>query len=182
MNLEGSGFPFAPNRIMTNAHVVAGVRPPVVVVGGTGKTYSAEVVYFDADIDVAVLAVPGLPVKPLKFSLDAERDESIALIGYPEDGPLTATPGRVREVQSARGRDIYDNDAVVREILSMRAQVRPGNSGGPVVDKNGDVIGVVFATSQERDETGYALTSRLVAPAVTAGVSAVDGVSTGGCI
>ena len=182
VNLEGSGFPFAPNRIMTNAHVVAGVRNPVVVVGGTGKAYPAEVVYFDAEIDVAVLAVPGLPVDPLKFSLDAERDESIALIGYPEDGPLTATPGRVREVQSARGRDIYDNDTVVREILSMRAEVRPGNSGGPVVDKDGDVIGVVFATSQERDETGYALTSRLVAPAVTAGVSAVDEVSTGGCI
>ena len=181
VNLEGSGFPFAPNRVMTNAHVVAGVRSPDVAVGGTGKTYPAKVVYFDAQIDVAVLAVPGLPADPLQFSLDAERGDSVAVIGYPEDGPLTATPGRVRDVQYAGGRDIYSHDDVLREIVSMRVEVRPGNSGGPVVDGNGEVIGVVFASSSEGSDTGYALTARQVAPAVTAGVSAIDEVSTGGC-
>jgi uncharacterized membrane protein required for colicin V production len=181
ISLEGSGFPFAPNRIMTNAHVVAGVRNPEVLVGGSGETFPAEVVYFDPALDVAVLAVPDLPVDPLQFSLEVERGESVAIIGYPEDGPLTATPGRVRDVQSARGLDIYSDDAVVREIIAMRADVRPGNSGGPVVDRTGDVVGVVFASSADRDDTGYALTARQVAPAVTAGVSATDEVSTRGC-
>jgi S1-C subfamily serine protease len=180
-NLEGSGFAFAPRRVMTNAHVVAGVRHPKVVVGGTGEALNATVVYFDKAIDVAVLSVPDLTATPLKFSLDVEREENVGVIGYPEDGPLTVTPGRVRDVLSARGRDIYGSNVVVRQIISMRANVRSGNSGGPVVNKNGEVVGVVFASSTDHENTGYALTSDQVGPAVAKGVSAVDRVSTGGC-
>ena len=181
VHLEGSGFAFAPERIMTNAHVVAGVRNPEVLLGGTGRAYPATVVYFDPNVDVAVLDVPGLPAHPLQFSLDAKPGESVAVIGYPEDGPLAKTPGRVRDEQTAPGSDIYKNGHVVRQVLSLRADVRPGNSGGPVVDRNGKVLGVVFASSVDSPQTGYALTSRQVAPAVTAGVAAVDQVSTGGC-
>ncbi|HVQ86564.1 MAG TPA: MarP family serine protease [Actinomycetes bacterium] len=180
-SLEGSGFAFAPNRVLTNAHVVAGVRAPRVVAGGTGTAYDATVVYFDPDMDLAVLAVPGLPVDPLQFSLKVEAAQSVAVIGYPEDGPLTVTPGRVRGVQPALGSDIYRDGHVLREIISMRAQVLPGNSGGPVVDKDGKVIGVVFASAIDSDNTGYAMTAKQVAPAVTEGVSAVDEVGTGPC-
>ena len=130
---------------------------------------------------MAVLSVPDLTATPLKFSLDVEREENVGVIGYPEDGPLTVTPGRVRDVLSARGRDIYGSNVVVRQIISMRANVRSGNSGGPVVNKNGEVVGVVFASSTDHENTGYALTSDQVGPAVAKGVSAVDRVSTGGC-
>ena len=179
--LSGSGFTYSPNRVMTNAHVVAGVRDPEVIVEGSGTSYDAMVVYFDPELDVAVLAVPDLPTKPVSFSLDVERNDSVAIIGYPEDDPLTATPGRVRDVQTAIGRDIYGDAKVVREIISMRAEVHPGNSGGPVVDKQGEVVGVVFASSLDSDDTGYALTAEEVAPAAAEGVTAVDEVRTGSC-
>jgi len=181
VNLEGSGFTFAPDRVMTNAHVVAGVPHPKVVVGGTGEAYDATVVYFDRAIDVAVLAVPDLPTKALTFSMKAERGENVGVVGYPEDGPLTVTPGRVRDVMTARGRDIYGSNIVVREIVAMRADVRPGNSGGPVVNRDGEVVGMVFANSADHENTGYALTSEQVAPAVAEGVAAADRVSSGGC-
>lgn len=180
-NLEGSGFAFAPERVMTNAHVVAGVNNPAVLVGGVGDSYPAEVVYFDPDTDIAVLAVPDLPAEPLQFSLDANRGDNLAVIGYPENGPLATVPARVREIQTASGRDIYGRGVVVREIISMRADVRPGNSGGPVVDRDGDVVGLVFANSLDREDTGYAMTARQVAPAITEGVSSSDEVSTGAC-
>lgn len=180
-NVSGSGFAFAPNRVMTNAHVVGGVREPEVLMSDSDTRYPATVVYFDPDLDVAILAVPDLPAKPLAFSLKVERDDPVAVIGYPEDAPLTATPGRVRDLQTAIGRDIYGQNRVVREIISMRADVRPGNSGGPVVNKAGDVVGVVFASSLDSDDTGYAMTAEQVAPAVSEGVTAADEVRTGSC-
>ena len=118
----------------------------------------------------------------MTFSDKVERDDNIAVVGYPEDAPLTVTPGRVRDVQMASGRDIYGEGKVVREIISMRTQVRPGNSGGPVVDPAGKVVGVVFASSLDSDDTGYAMTASQVSDAVTAGVASVDEVRTGACM
>jgi S1-C subfamily serine protease len=132
-------------------------------------------------MDLAVLAVPDLPVDPLKFTMESETGQSVAVVGYPQDGPLLRTPGRIRDVQPALGSDIYGDGRVLREILSIRAEVRPGNSGGPVVDRNGKVVGVVFASSVDSDNTGYAMTAEQVAPAVTGGVSAVSEVRTGAC-
>lgn len=180
-NLEGSGFAFAPGRVLTNAHVVAGVRTVAVVTAESSKAYEAKVVYFDPETDLAVLSVADLPVDPLTFTSDVDRGDSVAVLGYPENGGLQATPARVRGEQVARGNDIYGDSMVVRDVLSLRADVRPGNSGGPVVDRNGEVVGVVFAASVDRDDTGYAMTSAQVAGALTEGLSSERAVSTGPC-
>ena len=137
--------------------------------------------YFDPDMDLAGLDVPGLTVDPLAFAPSADRGESAAVLGYPENGGLQATPARVRNQVSAPGRDIYGEGTVLREVLSLRADVRPGNSGGPVVNREGDVIGVVFAASIDQDDTGYAMTSRQVAGAVDDGLKADHEVSSGDC-
>jgi S1-C subfamily serine protease len=153
-----------------------------VSIGGTGKVYDATVVYFDPQVDLAVLAVPDLPAHPLTFASDAQAGENVAVVGYPEDSGLTVVPGRIRDVQQAAGHDIYGNGRVVREILSMRTQVRPGNSGGPVVNEEGKVVGVVFASSLDNDDTGYAMTSRQVSTAVTQGLTSTAAVGTGSCL
>jgi S1-C subfamily serine protease len=179
--LEGSGFAFAPGRVITNAHVVAAVTAPTVFVGGSLRGYSATVVYFDPQDDLAVLKVPDLPVEPLPVGLEVNRGQNIAVVGYPNDGSLTAEPGRVRNVLLARGHDIYGRGSVVREVIAMRVSVRPGNSGGPVLDAAGRVVGVVFAASADDNDTGYALTMKEVSKAIAAGVSADSAVSTGPC-
>jgi hypothetical protein len=178
--LEGSGFAFAPGRVLTNAHVLAGVRS-VQVVTEDGRAVEGDVVYFDPDMDLAVIDAPELTVRPLTFSNSATRGDDVAVIGYPENGGLEATPARVRDELVAPGNDIYGEGSVVRQVLSLRADVRPGNSGGPVVNKSGEVVGVVFAASVDRDDTGYAMTSRQVAKAVAEGLAADQPVSTGPC-
>jgi S1-C subfamily serine protease len=178
--LEGSGFAFARGRVLTNAHVLAGVRS-VQVVTEDGRAVDGDVVYFDPDMDLAVIDAPELAVRPLSFSSSVARGDDVAVIGYPENGGLDATPARVRDELVAPGNDIYGEGTVVREVLSLRADVRPGNSGGPVVNKSGEVVGVVFAASVDRDDTGYAMTSRQVASAVAGGLSADRPVSTGPC-
>ncbi len=178
--LEGSGFAFAPGRILTNAHVVAGVKN-LQVVREDGKSVDGQVIYFDPDMDLAVVDAPGIDVRPLAFSGSASRGDNVVVIGYPENGGLDAKPARIRDELVAPGNDIYGGGAVVREVLSLRADVRPGNSGGPVVNRDGDVVGVVFAASIDRDDTGYAMTSRQVAKAVAEGLSASKPVGTGPC-
>jgi S1-C subfamily serine protease len=179
--LEGSGFVFAPERVMTNAHVIAGVERPTVQVSGVGPRLRATVVVFDPARDVAVLAVPGLRAATLPFADGARDGSEIAVAGFPGDGPLTAVPGRVRSTITALGRDIYDDRPVTRDVVSLRAEVRPGNSGGPLLDAQGRVAGVVFAASTSDPETGYALSVEEVAPLVDAGRAAADAVGTGPC-
>ncbi len=178
-SIEGSGFAFAPERVMTNAHVVAGVTHPTVTLGNT--TMRATVVYYDPKLDLAVLDVPGLKAKPLVFEPNVTHGDPVVVIGYPENGPLNAQPARVRAVQSARGSDIYDQQPVLREVLSLRAQVHPGNSGGPVVDEAGRVVGVVFADSLDSADTAYAVSATQAMDAVASGVGATSAVRTGGC-
>jgi S1-C subfamily serine protease len=177
--IEGTGFLYAPHRVMTNAHVVAGVRSPMVHVGD--RQLDATVVLYDPNRDVAVLDVPGLSARPLVIAGRARTGESAIVIGYPQDGPYRADPARVRGVQEAKGPNIYDSRTVVREIYALRARVRPGNSGGPLVSTRGEVLGVVFAAAADDPQTGNALTAKEVAGDAAAGRTATATVSTGRC-
>ncbi|MDX6275492.1 MAG: hypothetical protein QOJ92_2702 [Frankiales bacterium] len=178
--LEGTGFVYAPQHVMTNAHVVAGVRKPKVLLED-GRSLDATIVLYDPRRDVAVLYVPGLQLAPLSFAGEAASGASAVVAGYPGDGPFTAVAARVRGAERARGSDIYQRSQVTREIYSLRARVRPGNSGGPLLAPSGDVYGVVFAAAVDNSDTGYALTAGEVRSDADRGQSAVNPVSSGGC-
>lgn len=179
---EGSGFVISPDHVMTNAHVVAGVRSLTVTTPGpASRTLIGRVVLFDSRRDVAVLDVPGLDRKALRFAGTAQRGASAVVIGYPEDGPFTAVPARVEGRQQLTGPDIYQQSTVTRDIYSLRANIRPGNSGGPLLAPNGLVDGIVFAASTDTANEGYALTAAEVAPDLAAGRDATTSVSTRGC-
>jgi S1-C subfamily serine protease len=178
-SIEGSSFVFAPQRVMTNAHVVAGVPHPSVEVDG--RQLDATTVLFDPKRDIAVLYVPGLRATPLSFGPAVSAGANAIVIGYPENGPFTPVAARVRDRLNARGVDIYSRSSVTREIYGVRGQVLPGNSGGPLIDPSGRVLGVVFAAATDDPETGYALTAQEVAADATAGRTLTAGVSTQGC-
>ena len=177
--IEGSGFLYASDRVMTNAHVVAGVAEPTVEINGSAV--AGTVVHYDPEVDVAVIAVDSGALTPLPFDLAVEPKEGVAILGFPEDGPYDVQPGRVRSQQRLRSPNIYGDGAVIRDVLSLRGTVRPGNSGGPVVSSSGDVVGVVFAASLTDSETGYALTAGQVARAATLGVGGTEDVDTQAC-
>jgi S1-C subfamily serine protease len=179
--VEGSGFVYADGRVMTNAHVVAGVRNPRVQVGGSGPLLAATVVVYDPRVDVAVLAVNGLHASPLPFSNSLAPSADAVVAGFPEDGPYETDAVRVRGAERARGPDIYQDAEVTRDIYAIRGSVQPGNSGGPLLDHNGAVAGVVFGKAINDDTTGYALTAGQVAAAAAAGRTASTPVSTQGC-
>lgn len=178
--LEGSGFIFAPDRVMTNAHVVAGVTSPTVRTTD-GRTLAARIVLYDPERDVAVLDVPGLGGTSLTFAGPIARGQSAIVVGYPENGPFTAVAARVRSVEEARGPDIYQSQQVTRQIYALYAIIRPGNSGGPLLTPSGQVAGVVFAAAVDHAHTGYALTAHELAPDAAAGATATASVSTQGC-
>jgi S1-C subfamily serine protease len=178
--IEGTGFVYARERLMTNAHVVAGVRNPKVD-AGRGRILDARVVLYDPDRDVAVLAVPGLDRAPLQFAGRARKGADAIVVGYPQDGPFTPVAARVAAVQKARGPDIYQRRTVVREIYALRATVLPGNSGGPLLAPDGGVYGVVFAAAADDPRTGYALTAAEVAADARQGAVATQRVGTQGC-
>lgn len=177
--VEGSGFIYAQNRLMTNAHVVAGVDDPEVVIGDS--TLSADVVYYNPDVDVAVLAFDSGDTDTLQLDRSAGAGTGVAILGYPEDGPYDVQPGRIRSQQRLRSPDIYGNGTVIRDVYSLRGLIRPGNSGGPIVSSAGEVVGVVFAASVNDHDTGYALTADQVSKAAAAGLTSSDSVSTGDC-
>lgn len=177
--VEGSGFLYADDRLMTNAHVVAGVSDPEVIIGD--DAVPATVVYYDPSIDIAVLSLDDEGRAALPFDVDPRPGEGAAVLGYPEDGPFTIATARIRAEQRLRSPDIYGDGSVVRDVLSVRGSIRPGNSGGPLVSSAGAVVGVVFAASVTDQETGYALTSQQVGRAAAAGRLATRQVSTGTC-
>lgn len=176
--IEGTGFLYADDRLMTNAHVVAGVDAPRVQIGD--GWVDAQVVHYDPELDVAVLALDDQGVAPLGFG-QAAPDDSVAILGYPQDGPYDVQTARIRAEQMLRSPDIYGNGSGVRDVFSLRGLVRPGNSGGPIVSSDGSVAGVIFAASVTDAETGYALTSGAVEGAASAGVASGAEVSTGDC-
>jgi S1-C subfamily serine protease len=177
--LEGTGFVFAPQRVMTNAHVVAGTQRLVIEVGG--DRYDARVVVYDPARDLAVLAVPGLSAPILRFTGPARPGSDAIVVGYPLDGPYTAVSARVRDIRQVRGPDIYNDATVDREVYTIRATVRSGNSGGPLLAADGSVYGVIFAAAVDDPQTGFALTARESAPVVAAGRAASAAVDTGAC-
>ena len=183
--LEGSGFVIAPNRVVTNAHVVAGTAEVSVEVPGRSsrsKSKPATVVAYDPEIDVAVLAVPGLDVEPLQFASHAATvaDDAIVL-GYPLDGPFKATSARIRDQIDLRGLDIYNSQTVTRDVYTIRAVVRSGNSGGPLLAPDGTVYGIVFGAAQDDPETGFVLTAQQVEPLLNSASRLNEEVSTGSC-
>ena len=177
--IEGTGFVYAPERVMTNAHVVAGVDAPEVEVGE--ELLPGRVVLFDAGRDIAVLAVPGLERPPLAFAGEADSGANAIVVGYPQDGPFRADAARIRGTQRARGPDIYQERTVVREIYALRGLVRPGNSGGPLLAAEGGVYGVIFAAAADDEQTGYALTADEVAEPARVGAAATEAVDTRTC-
>jgi S1-C subfamily serine protease len=179
--LEGSGFVFAPHRVMTNAHVVGGVDEPTVQIGGTGQLYDATVVSYDWQRDIAVLEVPKLNAPPLAFAGEARSNDSAIVAGFPENGAFNVQPARIRGRIQANGPDIYHRGQVVRDVYSIRSLVRQGNSGGPLLTPDGEVYGVVFAKSLDSADTGYVLTAAEVKADAVAGTTADVQVDTEGC-
>lgn len=178
--LEGTSFVVAPERVITNAHVVAGTSE--VNVETEQGTLDAEVVKYDPATDVAVLEVPGLEAPPLPLSSDpAQTGEGVVIVGYPLDGPYTASAGRVRDQIELRGPNIYGSNTVLREVYTVRATVRSGNSGGPMLDPDGEVYGMVFGAAIDDQETGFALTVDEISDDVAAASSLTEEVDTGAC-
>ncbi|MCU1536077.1 MAG: Colicin production protein [Humibacillus sp.] len=177
---EGTGWVLQPGKVVTNAHVVAGSSE--VRIEGGGSLLRGRVVVFDPQRDLAVIDVPGLGLPALPLGTDVGRGASAAVPGFPLDGPYRVVSARVRQVLDARGRDIYGQSQVVREIYSLATTVQPGNSGGPLLDSQGHVVGVIFAKSLEDAGTGYALTLAEAKPVLQAGLTSSAEVATGGCV
>jgi S1-C subfamily serine protease len=178
--IEGSGFAYDDQHILTNAHVVAGTSD-VAVVTKSGQL-TAHVVLYDPRRDVAVLNVPGLHAPPLKFTpRPAGTNANAIVLGYPEDGPFDVRAARVRDREHIDGHDIYGHGTVEREIYSIRSTVRSGNSGGPLIAPDGTVLGMVFATALDSSDTGFVLTDAEIASDANAGRHATAAVSTQGC-
>ena len=178
--VEGSSFVVAPHVVVTNAHVVAGIRSPTVIVAGV--TYPASTVLFDPELDLAVLRTQA----PLGPSLALDTATAVpatqsAIVGYPENGPLQVTAASVAASFEAVGRDIYGGNLVTRQVYELSARVLPGNSGGPLMGQGGVVLGVVFSRSTVDPEVGYALTASAVAADVARGQASRTSVSTGAC-
>ena len=178
--IDGSGFVYSAERVMTNAHVLAGVSRPVVT--AEGRQYPAIPVYDDEETDVAVLSVPGLPQVPLQFApTPADTGADAIIMGYPGGGPLYTGAARVRDRGNISGPDFRNTRTVLRDVYALYGTVRAGNSGGPLFDVQGRVLGVVFASAIDDPSTGYALTAEQVAKAATAGATARGQVNTGPC-
>lgn len=180
-NQSGTGFVVAPDRIVTNAHVVAGVPEPVVE-APNGQALDGRVVYFDPDDDLAVVAVLGLDVAALDLSANLAVGDDAVVDGYPFGGPFSTGPAEVLAVSTEQIADIYGDDTSPREVYSLAARVNPGNSGGPLLTTSGDVAGVVFARSATDDDLGYAMTNTELAPVVERAPGLATAIEPGSCV
>lgn len=177
----GSGFVVAPERVMTNAHVVSGTTDPVVE-ALNGQVLASSIVYFDAVNDLAVLAVPGLTASALLLGDTARPGTSTALQGYPYGGPFTTNAALVQQVSTFESPDIYGKGGAPREVYTLAGQVNPGNSGGPLLTLDGYIAGTIFGSSTEQNNVGYALTLDSVGPVVDDAADLSTAVSSGACI
>ncbi|WP_460775154.1 MarP family serine protease [Microbacterium sp. GXF7504] len=179
-NLTGTGFVVAEDRVVTNAHVVAGVTSPRVELPG-GRAEEGEVVYFDPVDDLAVIAVDVHDAAVLPLAEVLALGDSGVIDGYPFGGPFTTGEAVVRSVGTAQVPDIYDTASAPREIYALQGRVEPGNSGGPFLTRDGRVAGVVFARADDGSEIGYAMTVNELAPVAGQAASLGVAVDTGGC-
>ena len=178
LGVSGSGWAAAPNLVVTNAHVVAGMKDPRVD-RSDGDYRDAVVVAFDVRDDIAVLRVPGLDAEPLA-SVAPVSGQSVAILGYPGSGPFTAVPGRIGQTTVVLTEDAYGRGPIRRQITTLRGEIRHGNSGGPAVDSEGRVRTTIFASRVGAEGQGYGVpTERVRAQLAGAGASAV---STGPCV
>jgi S1-C subfamily serine protease len=182
LGVEGSGWVVAPSLVITNAHVVAGESDTQIQIDGVGPGYAAHVLLFDPHNDIAVLQVPGLTLRPLPVATDPQSGTSTAILGYPLDGAFDAEPGRLGQTETVQTQNAYGQGHVLRTITALRGKVRPGNSGGPMVDGHGQVVATVFAalTGAARPG-GFAIPNTLVRAAVKRAETQAQPVSTGQC-
>jgi S1-C subfamily serine protease len=175
----------APGLVVTNAHVVAGETDPTIQIGGNPPGLPVQVVDFDPHDDIAVLRAPGLNARPLPLVGSPAHGTPAGIVGYPLDGPLDIQPGRIAQAETATTQDAYGNGPVRRSILPLRGLVRPGNSGGPLVDAGGGVLGTVFAalsgSSSSSAGDGLAVPNDLVRAQLARAESRRSPVSSGPC-
>lgn len=176
--VSGSAFPVGPHLFLTNAHVVSGTTDTRIVLRNLSSTLPARVVLFDPERDVAILYVPGLEPAALSDGV-AGRGTAGAVVGYPGGGPQQTVAAVVDGSINAQGRDIYNQNLVTRNIWVIESTVRPGNSGGPLVNLKGQVLGVIFAASTSNPGQGYALTDSEVRPDITAAAGRTQAIDTG---
>jgi S1-C subfamily serine protease len=183
LGVEGSGWVAGPGLVVTNAHVVAGETDTTVEPGGQSPGLAATAVAFDPHDDVAVLRVPGLRAPTLRLAPDPAPGTSAAILGYPQDGPFDAEPGRLGQTTLVNTQDAYGNGPVQRSITSLLGRVRPGNSGGPMVDSAGQVVATVFAAivGAGSGSGGFAVPNALVRQQLAIGAGQRGSVSTQGC-
>lgn len=184
LGIEGSGWVAAPDLVVTNAHVVAGETDTVVQIGGASPGLPARAVVFDPHDDIAVLRVPGLNEPTLKLEPNPRPGSAAGILGFPLDGPFNAQPGRIGQTQVVNTQDAYGNGPVQRSITSLRGHVRPGNSGGPMVDAAGRVVATVFAAitgGGGSSRGGFAVPNALVRTQLGVASRRTGPVSTQGC-
>ncbi len=182
LGIEGSGWVGAPDLVVTNAHVVAGESDTIVQIGGVGQSLPATAVVFDAHDDVAILRVPGLDLRSLSLARAPASGTAAAILGFPLDGPFNEQPGRIGRTQPVRTQDAYGMGDFVREITPLRGLVRPGNSGGPMIDARGQVVATVFAAvTGTRTKGGFAVPNAIVAQQLARAERAQSSVHTGPC-
>ena len=183
LGIEGSGWVAAPDLIVTNAHVVAGETDTTVQIGGTPPGLDADVIDFDSHDDIAILRVRGLHERPLATAANPRAGTPAAILGYPLDGSFDLEPGRLGQTETVSTEDAYGNGPVLRTITALRGRVRPGNSGGPMIDASGHVVATVFAaiTSSSTGEGGFAVPNALVRKQLAVSRGRVHSVPTGAC-
>ena len=180
-NQTGTGFVVAPGRVVTNAHVVAGVDEPVVETPG-GRALPGRVVYFDSQHDLAVVAVDGLRSEPLALAADLPSGSAAAFAGYPHGGPFQSKPATVQDIATVLVPDIYGKNASPEDVYRLAGDVQPGNSGGPLLTMDGQVAGVVFAKATTESSLGFAITMNDLSPVAAQAPGLGSAVSSGQCI